>query len=109
MTTTKAHILTAISTAIIIGVIVVIVFLSLYNSPQQPPIDPRTIELKEVAKDSLNAAQPVKIAHDETVKMAENVNSSKPKMLIKWEKVAGVRRSLSDSLQAQMLIDRLNK
>jgi hypothetical protein len=87
----------------------VISYLAFYDSPQPPPIDPRTVSLKEVAKDSLNAAQPVKIAHDKTVKMAQGVNSSKPQMLIKWEKVATVMRSLSDSLQGQMLIDRLNK
>ncbi len=109
MTTTKAHVLTAISTAIIIGVIVVIAFMSFHNPPDAPPIDPRTVSLKEVAQDSLIAAQPVKIAHDETVKMAESVKSQKVKVLNDWKVKAEVRRSLSDSLQAVVLIDRLNK
>ena len=109
MTNNQAHILTAISTAIIIGVIVVIAFLSLYTPPDIPPIDPRTVQLREVAKDSLNAANGLKLTHSETVAKAENVKSQKVKVLIKWEKQAEVRRSLSDSLQGQMLIDRLNK
>jgi uncharacterized membrane protein YraQ (UPF0718 family) len=105
MTTTKAHILTAISTAIIIGAIV---YLTYYDAPQ-PPINPRTVTLKELAKDSLNAANTLKLTHSETVAKAESVKSQKVKVLIKWEKQAEVRRSLSDSLQGQMLIDRLNK
>jgi hypothetical protein len=80
-----------------------------YNAPQPPPIDPRTISLKEVAKDSLNAANTLKLTHSETVAKAEGVNSQKAKVLNDWGKIREVRRSLSDSLQAVVLIDRLNK
>tara|TARA_R110000868_G_scaffold321429_1_gene582472 strand:+ start:630 stop:959 length:330 start_codon:yes stop_codon:yes gene_type:complete len=92
--------------ALVIGAIL---YMTYYNPPDLPPIDPRTISLKEVAEDSLNAAQTVKITHDETVKMAESVNSQKVKVLNRWAKTKEVRRSLSDSLQGVVLIDRLNK
>jgi hypothetical protein len=40
---------------------------------------------------------------------AESVKSQKVKVLNRWAKAKEVRRSLSDSLQAVVLIDRLNK
>jgi hypothetical protein len=92
--------------ALVIGAIV---YLTYYDAPQPPPIDPRTISLKELAKDSLKVANGLKLTHSETVAKAENVKSQKVKVLNRWGKVAEVRRSLSDSLQAKMLIDRLSK
>jgi hypothetical protein len=92
--------------ALVIGAIV---YLTYYDAPQPPPIDPRKVELLEVAKDSLEVATALKLTHSETVAKAESVKSQKPKTLIKWEKQAEVRRSLSDSLQGVVLIDRLTK
>jgi len=89
--------------------IAVIVYLTYYDVPQPPPIDPQPVTLKEVAKDSLVVANRLKLAHTETVAKAESVKSQKVKVLNDWGKIREVRRSLSDSLQAQMLIDRLSK
>lgn len=86
-----------------------IVYLTYYTPPTPPPIDPRKVELLEATKDSLNAANVLKTTHTETVAKAESVKSQKAKVLNEWGKIREVRRSLSDSLQAQMLIDRLDK
>ncbi len=92
--------------ALVIGTIV---YMTYYNAPQPPPIDPRTVSLKEAAQDSLEVANGLKLTHSETVAKAENVKSRKAKVLNEWKVKAEVRRSLSDSLQGVVLIDRLNE
>jgi hypothetical protein len=92
--------------ALVIGAIV---YLTYYDAPQPQPIDPRTVQLLEVVTDSLEVANGLKLTHSETVAKAEGVNSQKAKVLNDWGKIREVRRSLSDSLQAVVLIDRLNE
>jgi hypothetical protein len=87
----------------------VISYLAFYTPPNVPQIDPRTVTLKEVVSDSLEVANGLKLTHTETVVKAESVNSQKVKVLNRWARTKEVRRSLSDSLQAVVLIDRLNK
>ena len=86
-----------------------IVYLTYYNPPQPPPIDPRTISLKEVVKDSLDAANTLKITHTATVTQAKEMPKVKQATANKWSEVAKVRMSQSDSLQGVVLINRLNK
>jgi hypothetical protein len=112
MTNNQAHAKTALLTALAIISLIWLaatIYNAYYNPPQPPSIDPRTISLKEVAKDSLNAANALKLSHAETVAKAESVKSQKAKVLNDWKVKAKVRRSLSDSLQAVVLIDRLEE
>jgi hypothetical protein len=109
MTTNQAHAITAICTALVIGAILLIAYYSFYTPPTPPPIDPRKTELLEVVKDSLTAANTLKPTHTATVMQAEEMPKVKRATAKKWNEVAKVRISRSDSLQGVVLINRLNK
>ena len=89
--------------------IAAIVYLTYYNPPTPPPIDPRKVGLLQTAKDSLNAAKGLKTTHIQTVKQAEEMPKVKMVTKAKFEGVKNVRMSQSDSLQGVVLINRLNK
>jgi hypothetical protein len=109
MTTKQAHAITAICTALIIGAILCIAYLSFYNPPQPPPIDPRKAELLQSAQDSLNAVKGLKSTHIETVKQAEEMPKVKRVTKAKFEGVKSGRMSQSDSLQGVVLVNRLSE
>jgi hypothetical protein len=109
MTTNQAHAITAICTALIIGAILCIAYLSFYNPPTPPPIDPRKVELLQTAKDSLNAANVLKTTHTQTVKQAGEMPKVKRVTKAKYEGVKSVRISQGDSIQGVVLVNRLSE
>jgi len=80
-----------------------IVYLTYYKSPTPPSIDPRKVELLQVTKDSLNAANVLKTTHIATVKQAEEMPKVKMVTDKKFGGFAKVRMSQGDSLQGVVL------
>ena len=109
MTTNQAHAITAICTALIIGAILCIAYLSFYNPPTPPQIDPKKVELLQTAKDSLNAANGLKTTHSATVKQAEEMPKVKRVSKANFEGVKNVRMSQGDSIQGVVLVNRLSE